>query len=142
MTTDQTGTHAACDFPTLDVVSSTTGILVCDIGGIYAVLGHVLGDDLMTHQLPAASFTARPHIEAQHPWLADLDPPRGDLPALQDWAARILDDYGPVLALTRATEAAWRRGNALQDIADLADGRAILAVEIDSGCRPPTTEDQ
>jgi hypothetical protein len=55
------------------VLSSIYGILLCDIGDVYQFLNFVLNTELFTHQLPKAGKQARPLIEAQYPFLAEID---------------------------------------------------------------------
>jgi hypothetical protein len=56
-------------FDTLDVVTVSTGVLVSDrgIGSVYEVLNYLLDDDLMTHQLPAASRAVEPSLPTAAP---------------------------------------------------------------------------
>jgi hypothetical protein len=120
-------------FPTLDVVTVTTGRLVSDRGidSVYEVCGYVLGDDgLMTHQLPAASRACEPVLYAQHPWLAELEPPES-LADLKAWCATVVEERGPVMAIRPATdgERMWQVGNAMRDLLDIAAGRPVISVE-------------
>lgn len=116
-------------FPTLDVVSSITGRLCCDMDGIYKVLGFLLGDELMTHQLPAASRAAEAGALKQHPWLAELGAENVNRDTVHAWAANILDKYGSTVTLTPLTDADWKTGNALADLVDIAGDKPIIVVE-------------
>jgi hypothetical protein len=119
------------EFSTEAVLTATTGIMLThDIGDLYDVLGYVLGDDsLMTHQLPAAARAAEQHLYRLHPWLRAVHPPRGDTAALRPWLDGIIAERGDAVAVTPDPEAALLTGNSLQDLADIADGRAIIAVK-------------
>lgn len=57
-----------------DILSVTTDRLLSPdrIGGVYRLLNHMTGDNLMTHQLPRASDECRPYLLAQFPELADV----------------------------------------------------------------------
>jgi hypothetical protein len=127
MEAPMTGTRS---FPTLDVVSVTTGVMVSDRGmpALYEVLDYVLDDRLMTHQLPAASRAAEPGIYKQHPWLAGLDAPRGDLPALKAWCAALVEQHGWAVDLA-PVGADWCTGNALQDLTDIRQGRPVITID-------------
>lgn len=123
------------EFPTLGVATVATGVLLYEggIGSVYEVCGHVLGDEgLMTHQLPAAASASTPVLYAQHPWLRDLDPPRGDLPALAAWCEQLVAEHGETLQVRAADpdEVAWRQGNALRDLADIMEGRPVVVVHV------------
>jgi hypothetical protein len=54
------------------VLSVTTGTLLCPIGEVYEILDYLSGEALMTHQLPRVSREAEPWILEQHPALADV----------------------------------------------------------------------
>lgn len=58
-------------FPLAQVLSITTGRLVCPMGGIYEILNFVTGDELYTHVLPRACRFAEPLILKQYPSLAE-----------------------------------------------------------------------
>lgn len=55
------------------ILSASSGILMCEIGGVYEILNFLTGDNLFTHQLPRAFRECRPHILRQHPTLAEFD---------------------------------------------------------------------
>lgn len=57
------------EFPTRDVLSTITGKLIGEMGGIYEVLGWMTGESVITHQLPRIGREARPVILAMRPQL-------------------------------------------------------------------------
>ena len=59
-----------------DILSITTGRLVSNrhIEGIYAILNHMTGDNLFTHQLPRATRECEPILAAAYPQLSKNDP--------------------------------------------------------------------
>lgn len=119
-------------FPTSDVLSVTTGVLLSQsIGAVYEVCGYILDDTLMTHQLPNASRACTPHLVALHPWLADLEPPRGDIDALLLWLGEVEHEHGATLQVVPAVDPQWVRGNAIQDLVDLLrPGTPVIPVVI------------
>lgn len=121
------------EFPTLDVVTVATGVLVSDrhIASVYDVCGWMLDDTLMTHQLPNASRTLRPHILQEHPWIMLLDMPKGDIPALKAMCARIVEEHGDTVKLTRPESVEWVTGNALADLHQIAGKRRVIQVDLD-----------
>lgn len=121
------------EFPTLDVVTVATGTLVSDRGidSVYEVCGWMLDDKLMTHQLPNASRTLEPHILREHPWILMWDLPKGDIPALKAMCARIVEEHGDTVTLTRPESVEWVAGNALADMRQLAAGRRVIQVNLD-----------
>ena len=60
-----------------DVLSVTTGLLVSPdhMDGIYRILDFMVGESLMTHQLPRAAEECRPALFEQHPDLAAIARP-------------------------------------------------------------------
>lgn len=62
-----------------DLLSVSTHLLLSPTGmrGIYLILNHLTGDELMTHQLPAATEAVDEALLDEHPWLTDLTPPGG-----------------------------------------------------------------
>lgn len=66
-------------FPLADVLSVTTGRLLSarKMDGLTDLLNWMTGDDLEIWQLLRAADEARPALIAQHPFLADLQPPAG-----------------------------------------------------------------
>mgnify|MGYP003405309659 FL=1 len=54
------------------ILTVTTGILLCDVGGLYEILNHLTGDNLFTHQLPRAATWAAPKLLAQFPALQEV----------------------------------------------------------------------
>ena len=68
-------------FPLGTVLSVTTGRLLSPdgIGGVYAILSHMTGDTLYTHQLPRALDACAGPLLAQHPDLAGVHVEAGRL---------------------------------------------------------------
>lgn len=61
-------------FATRDVITASTGFLYTDIQNVYDILGWLLyAPGIMTHEIPEGIHAAQPVLEAQFPWLADLD---------------------------------------------------------------------
>lgn len=60
-----------------DVLSITSDKLISldHIGGVYNILGWMVGEDLMTHQLPRVSRECEPFLREQHPELSAVDVP-------------------------------------------------------------------
>jgi hypothetical protein len=51
------------------VLSITTGRLLCDMGEVYEILNHITGDNLFTHALPRANRFAAPLVLELFPQL-------------------------------------------------------------------------
>jgi hypothetical protein len=130
------------EFPTLDVVTVATGILVSDrhLASVYEVCGWMLDDTLWTHQLPNASRTLQPHILREHPWIMLLELPTNDVPALKALCAQIVEEHGETVTLTRPEAPEWVTGNAMPDLRQLAGARRIIEVDLDGDGRPVVTD--
>lgn len=91
----------AAPFPTLDVLSVATGVLMAEIGGVYRVLGHMTGEAVFTHQIPRIAEEALPVLLALHPTLQQAIDESGQVSpeTYAEWRDLWLDRYGPELAV-------------------------------------------
>lgn len=71
-------------FPLAQILTITTGRLLCPIDGVYEILNHITGDSLFTHVLPRAGKFAKPILLEAYPELAA---------AGTDAAQTLLDEY-------------------------------------------------
>jgi hypothetical protein len=91
------------EFATRDVLSTVTGMLMGDIGGVYEVLSWMTGESVFTHQIPRISREAVPVMVAAHPLLqlaideAEQVTPENALQWRQTWE----DRYGPTIAVPK-----------------------------------------
>ena len=60
------------------VLSVITGRLLTEMSEVQALLDHMTGDVLFTHQIPRAMDECQPHLRRQHPDLAALAVPEFD----------------------------------------------------------------
>lgn len=91
-----------------DLLSVVTGRLVSPshISGVYDVCDFVTGQAHMTHQLPRACEVVKTWLLEQHPWLAEIEVPRFDMPSgvsrddsmqiVFEWLATPVAQYGEV----------------------------------------------
>lgn len=89
-----------------DVLSITSGRLVSPrhMDGVYDVLDHMSGDNLMTHQLPRVCDEVKPEILRQHPELADVDASEVTKDNWEAWLEKQVATYGEDIVLTAAPE--------------------------------------
>jgi hypothetical protein len=66
-------TNTTKPFPLATVLTVTTGRLCCPISDVYAILNHMTGDNLYTHQLPRAMDECRPWLLRAFPLLGTVD---------------------------------------------------------------------
>jgi hypothetical protein len=70
------------------VLSIVTTRLMCDMSGVYAILNHMTGQSLFTHQLLLAKDKCEPVLQAAFPSLAAIDL---SVVTRENWAT-VLDD--------------------------------------------------
>lgn len=58
-------------FPTAEVASMVTGVLVCPVEGLYRLAKYAAGEDIYTHQLPRVSRELVPVMLKRYPELAE-----------------------------------------------------------------------
>lgn len=108
------------EFPTRDVLSTITGRLMGDMGGVYEVLNYMTGESVFTHQLPRIGREAVPVVVAVHPQLqqaideAEQVTQENYLQWRQTWE----DRYGPTIAVPRFNEAQHERIDPLSEAAE------------------------
>ncbi|MDJ1137941.1 hypothetical protein [Streptomyces iconiensis] len=106
--------------PLADVLSVTTDILLSrsHMDGLYALLGHMTGQDVFTHQLPSVADACKPALIQQHPFLADLTPPaEADTPDLMAWLVEAERAHGEEISVTPLET--WMRRDPIEDAADM-----------------------
>ena len=91
------------EFATRDVLSTITGRLMGDIGGVYEVLNWMTGESVFTHQLPRIGREAVPVVVAAHPSLQQaIDEAEQVTPEnYKEWLQTWEDRYGPTIAVPK-----------------------------------------
>lgn len=116
-----------------DLLTITTGRLLCPVGNLYAVLGYMTGDQgVMTHQLALAMDAVRPDVLAQHPWAGEVQPPgefRDEAHVLA-FVAEMAAKYGGWHELTPAPQS-WGTHDPLADFGRLFPGVPVIPVVVD-----------
>lgn len=123
-------------FRTSDVLSVSTGTLLPRkdgtnaVEGLYQVLNHMTGDNLMTHQLLLALPIMRPYLVAEHPWLDDVEVPmERDLKVLEDWVDGLVAEHGEQMEITAHPES-WGDHNPIEDLYTLKPDANVIVVEM------------
>lgn len=115
-----------------DILSVTTGRLVSrdHITGVYAILNHMTGEDLYTHQLPRACDECSGPLLAQHPQLADVPLPEAFIDEEHVWVW--LDDmerqYGASLPVSPLDPAAHAVIDPLGEACDMVGSEKVFVV--------------
>lgn len=117
-------------FPTADVLSTITGRLMGEIGGVYRVLEFMTGHPVWTHQLPRIGREACPVVVAMHPTLAQAceEADQVNRENYREWLATWLDRYGPEIAVPRLSEEQHENIDPLSELFEKIDPSRIVVI--------------
>lgn len=122
------------DFPTLDVLSTITGVLVSEggIGGVYEVLNFMTGEGVYTHQLPRIGREATKAMVAQRPDLAAAVAEADQVNSgnWREWAAKWVERYGPTIAVPRMTVDEHESIDPLSELAEKVPPERRIVVKL------------
>lgn len=118
--------------PLADVLSITTDHLLSrrHVDGIYSLLRHMTGQDVYTHQLVKVADACVPALIEQHPFLADLKPPKGlDAPDLMAWLVEAERIHGEEIAVTPLAN--WQHRDPTEDAVDAVGADKVWLLDSD-----------
>lgn len=117
-------------FPTHDVLSTITGRLMGEIGGVYNVLNWMTGESVYTHQLPRIGREATPVVLALHPELAQAveEAEQVNHKNWQAWRAMWETRYGPTITVPRFTADTHERIDPVSELAEKVHPSRITIV--------------
>ena len=120
------------NFPTVDVLSTITGRLMGDIGGVYQVLNWMTGESVFTHQLPRIGREATPVLVAAHPQLQlAVDEAEQVTPEnYKQWRQTWEDRYGPAIAVPKFGADTHERIDPLSELAEKVHPDKIIPLRI------------
>jgi hypothetical protein len=107
------------------ILSHYTGILLCDIGGVYEIANFLAQDSLFTHQLPRAGRDAKPWLLESLPWLGGLTLSEV---TPENWRERLTfysEKYGAAHELSPIPHAAELHRDPLEEAEEMAPGRVL-----------------
>lgn len=118
------------EFATCDVLSTITGRLMGDIGGVYEVLNWMTGESVFTHQLPRIGREARPVMVDAHPQLAQAieEAEQVNTDNWQEWRQKWEDRYGPTITVPKFTADTHERIDPLSEAAEHFPPERIIVV--------------
>lgn len=107
------------EFPTADVLSTVTGMLMADISGVYEVLNWMTGESVFTHQIPRISREAVPVMLAMHPNLQQAidESDQVNRKTVAHWRQIWEDRYGPTIAVPKFTIETHERTDPMSEAA-------------------------
>lgn len=120
--------------PLADVLSITTDHLLSrrHVDGIYDLLRHMTGQDVYTHQLVKVADACAPALVEQHPFLAELKPPKGlDVPDLMSWLTEAERVHGETIEVARL--GTWEYRDPIEDAADAVGADKVWLPTADDG---------
>lgn len=122
-------------FPTEDVLSTITGILIGGIGGVYEVLNWMTGENVYTHQIPRISREAQPVVVAAHPELAAAvaEADQVNPENWQAWRDLWLGRYGRTIDVPKFNADAHERIDPLSELAEIMPPDRIVVIDPGSG---------
>ncbi len=120
------------EFATRDVLSTITGRLMGEIGGVYEVLNWMTGESCFTHQLPRISREARPVVVAAHPTLQQaIDEAEQVTQAnYAEWRQTWEDRYGPTIAVPKFTAVSHESIDPLSELAEKIHPDKIIPIVV------------
>jgi hypothetical protein len=120
------------EFATRDVLSTITGRLMGDIGGIYEVLNWMTGESVFTHQLPRIGREATPVLVAVYPALQQAidEAEQVNQQNYAEWRQTWEDRYGPTIAVPKFTAATHESIDPMSELAEKAHPDKIITVTV------------
>lgn len=121
---------ATKEFASSDVLSTVTGRLMGDIGGVYEVLNWMTGESLFTHQLPGVADEVRPILLAAHPLLQQAVDEAEQVTSenFQEWRQRWEDRYGPTISVPKMSADDHERIDPISELAEKVRPDKIITI--------------
>jgi len=110
------------------VLSVTTGTLLCDIGDVYAILNHMTGDNLFTHQLPRAARECRPFLLRQFPHLPHASPEDVGPENWAPWLHARIEEHGDSFDVEPIPPQQHDRIDPLTELAELVGPERVVVI--------------
>jgi hypothetical protein len=120
------------EFATRDVLSTVTGRLMGDIGGVYEVLNWMTGESVFTHQIPRISREACPVVVAAHPALQQAidEAEQVTQENYKEWRQAWEDRYGPTIAVLKFTADSHESIDPMSELAEKVHPDKIIPVAV------------
>lgn len=117
-------------FPTHDVLSTITGRLIGEIGGVYEMLNWMTGESVYTHQLPRIGREAQALLVSQRPELQQAveEAEQVTRDNWRQWRAMWETRYGPTIAVPKFTEDTHERIDPLSELAEKVHPSRITVI--------------
>lgn len=118
-------------FPVADVLSTITGRLMADIGGVYTVLSWMTGESIYTHQLPRIRREAQAAMVAFRPDLARAieEAAQVNRENWRDWLATWRARYGDTIDVIKLNADQHERIDPMAELAATVPPDRIVVVK-------------
>jgi len=120
------------EFATADVLSTITGVLVSNIGGVYEVLNWMTGESVFTHQLPRIAREATPVVIGAHPALQQAIGEAKEVNGenWEMWRDRWVDRYGPTISIPKFTADTHESIDPMSELAEKVHPDKIITMTV------------
>lgn len=113
-------------FPLNQVLTITTGRLLCDIGDVYGILNFLTGDNLFTHQLPRGVEFCQPKILEQYPELAEVDDSGVTSENWREWLDKMKSKLPAEYELSPLEN--WKSRNPIEEAEEMIGKEKVITV--------------
>jgi len=111
------------EFSLGQVLSITTGKLLCDMDDIYDILNYMTGSNLFTHQLPRASRTVRPYLkkwmESTVPLFDKIDRDEIQAGNANDWLSEKEKVFGKTFFLSPLPYGVYEKMDPIEELVNI-----------------------
>lgn len=123
---------ATKEFATVDVLSTITGRLMGDIGGVYEVLNWMTGGSVFTHQIPRIAREATPVVVAAHPSLQQAidEAEQVNQENYKEWRQTWEDRYGPTISVPTFSAGAHESIDPISELAEKVHPDKIIVARL------------
>jgi len=112
------------------ILSITTGKLMCDIGKVYEILNYLTNDNLFTHQLPRASKECQPWLLHRLSWLKEIDLSNVNRENWEEILSELELKYGKQFELEPIPRDDHDYKNPLDELESMV-GKKVIVVNVD-----------
>jgi hypothetical protein len=122
-----------------DILSITDGHLVSPdhMDGVHRIIDYMTGVPHFTHQLPRGAEACKPHLLAQHPWLADIVAPDEfrDTAHVESWLAEMVGIYGERHTVSPIRPGSYNARDPLAELIEMVGPERVITVELPHAAR-------
>src|ERR1041385_354403 len=115
-------------FPIGNILAAYTGKLMCSVDDLYVILDFLHQDKLYTHQLPRASYDARPWLEESLPWLKGLTLEEVTISNWRERLAYYAHKFGKAHSLSPIPHAEELHRDAIEELKEAGGPERMLQI--------------